>query len=92
MSFYFSAPRDYLMSIYGIGLKSTECIRLLTLHHIAFPVSKMCLCYWFNEVRGITTHVFLQKVDTNVGRVAVRLGWVPLKPLPEGLQMHLLET
>ncbi|KAK1383984.1 hypothetical protein POM88_021719 [Heracleum sosnowskyi] len=60
--------KDFLMSIYGIGLKSTECIRLLTLHHVAFPV------------------------DTNVGRVAVRLGWVPLKPLPEGLQMHLLET
>nr|XP_017241191.1 PREDICTED: transcriptional activator DEMETER-like [Daucus carota subsp. sativus] len=56
------------MSIYGIGLKSTECIRLLTLRHVAFPV------------------------DTNVGRVAVRLGWVPLKPLPEGLQLHLLET
>ncbi|WOG93516.1 hypothetical protein DCAR_0312802 [Daucus carota subsp. sativus] len=60
--------KDFLMSIYGIGLKSTECIRLLTLRHVAFPV------------------------DTNVGRVAVRLGWVPLKPLPEGLQLHLLET
>lgn len=31
------------------------------------------------------------KVDTNVGRIAVRLGWVPLQPLPEKLQIHLLE-
>ncbi|XP_017225884.2 DNA glycosylase/AP lyase ROS1-like [Daucus carota subsp. sativus] len=59
--------KTYLLNIFGIGLKSVECIRLLTLHHVAFPV------------------------DTNVRRVAVRLGWVPLKPLPEGLQMHLLE-
>ena len=31
------------------------------------------------------------KVDTNVGRICVRLGWVPLQPLPESLQLHLLE-
>ncbi|KAH6760448.1 HhH-GPD base excision DNA repair family protein [Perilla frutescens var. frutescens] len=59
--------KDYLLSIRGLGLKSVECIRLLTLHHLAFPV------------------------DTNVGRIAVRLGWVPLQPLPESLQLHLLE-
>ncbi|KAK1259218.1 Protein ROS1 [Acorus gramineus] len=59
--------KDYLSTIYGIGLKSVECVRLLTLHHHAFPV------------------------DTNVGRICVRLGWVPLKPLPESLQLHLLE-
>ncbi|KAL0726368.1 hypothetical protein Bca4012_022461 [Brassica carinata] len=29
-------------------------------------------------------------VDTNVGRIAVRLGWVPLEPLPDGVQMHQL--
>ncbi|XP_048447685.1 DEMETER-like protein 2 [Pyrus x bretschneideri] len=54
--------KDYLLSIRGLGLKSVECVRLLTLHHLAFPV------------------------DTNVGRIAVRLGWVPLQPLPESLQ------
>ncbi|XP_052199092.1 transcriptional activator DEMETER [Diospyros lotus] len=59
--------KDYLLSIRGLGLKSVECVRLLTLHHVAFPV------------------------DTNVGRIAVRLGWVPLQPLPESLQLHLLE-
>ncbi|CDY44867.1 BnaC09g50670D [Brassica napus] len=59
--------KDYLLSIRGLGLKSVECIRLLTLHNMAFPV------------------------DTNVGRIAVRLGWVPLQPLPESLQLHLLE-
>lgn len=30
--------RDYLLSIRGLGLKSVECVRLLTLHHMAFPV------------------------------------------------------
>ncbi|XP_050210338.1 transcriptional activator DEMETER [Mercurialis annua] len=59
--------KDYLLSVRGLGLKSVECVRLLTLHHLAFPV------------------------DTNVGRIAVRLGWVPLRPLPESLQLHLLE-
>ncbi|XP_012089976.1 transcriptional activator DEMETER isoform X2 [Jatropha curcas] len=59
--------KDYLLSMRGLGLKSVECVRLLTLHHLAFPV------------------------DTNVGRIAVRLGWVPLQPLPESLQLHLLE-
>ncbi|XP_047162810.1 DNA glycosylase/AP lyase ROS1-like [Vigna umbellata] len=59
--------KEYLLSVKGLGLKSVECVRLLTLHHLAFPV------------------------DTNVGRIAVRLGWVPLQPLPETLQLHLLE-
>ncbi|XP_078181695.1 DNA glycosylase/AP lyase ROS1-like [Carex rostrata] len=59
--------KEYLLSIYGLGLKSVECIRLLALHQVAFPV------------------------DTNVGRICVRLGWVPLQPLPESVQIHLLE-
>ncbi|TXG53683.1 hypothetical protein EZV62_018939 [Acer yangbiense] len=59
--------KEYLLEIPGLGLKSVECVRLLSLQHIAFPV------------------------DTNVGRIAVRLGWVPLEPLPESLQIHLLE-
>ncbi|KAG0486928.1 hypothetical protein HPP92_009023 [Vanilla planifolia] len=59
--------KDFLLRIRGLGLKSAECVRLLTLHHLAFPV------------------------DTNVGRICVRLGWVPLQPLPESLQLHLLE-
>ncbi|KAK2974358.1 hypothetical protein RJ640_021214, partial [Escallonia rubra] len=59
--------KAYLLGIDRLGLKSVECVRLLTLHHHAFPV------------------------DTNVGRVAVRLGWVPLQPLPEGVQIHLLK-
>ncbi|XP_077235874.1 protein ROS1A-like isoform X2 [Tasmannia lanceolata] len=59
--------KEYLLSVRGLGLKSVECVRLLTLHHLAFPV------------------------DTNVGRICVRLGWVPLQPLPESLQLHLLE-
>ncbi|KAJ4789575.1 demeter-like protein 3 [Rhynchospora pubera] len=59
--------KEYLLSVYGLGLKSVECVRLLTLHQVAFPV------------------------DTNVGRICVRLGWVPLQPLPDAVQMHLLE-
>ncbi|KAG5562344.1 hypothetical protein RHGRI_005170 [Rhododendron griersonianum] len=59
--------KKYLMSIQGLGLKSVECVQLLTLKHLAFPV------------------------DTNVVRIVVRLGWVPIEPLPEGIQMHLLK-
>ncbi|KAM7496867.1 hypothetical protein LguiA_021281 [Lonicera macranthoides] len=60
--------KEFLLSISGLGLKSVECIRLLTLHHVAFPV------------------------DTNVGRVAVRLGWVPLQPLPDEIEIHDLKV
>ncbi|XP_020587566.1 transcriptional activator DEMETER-like isoform X2 [Phalaenopsis equestris] len=59
--------KKYLLSIRGLGIKSVECVRLLALKNVAFPV------------------------DTNVARISVRLGWVPLKPLPEFLQLHLLE-
>jgi endonuclease III len=31
--------KEYLLSVRGLGLKSVECVRLLTLHHLAFPVS-----------------------------------------------------
>ncbi|XP_071707250.1 DNA glycosylase/AP lyase ROS1-like isoform X2 [Rutidosis leptorrhynchoides] len=60
--------KEFLLSFDRMGLKSVECIRLLTLHHHAFPV------------------------DTNVGRVATRLGWVPLQPLPDALRIHLLNA
>ncbi|XP_028788600.1 DEMETER-like protein 3 [Neltuma alba] len=59
--------KEYLLKVYGLGLKSVECIRLLALKQIAFPV------------------------DVNVGRIAVRLGWVPLEPLPGSIQFHLLD-
>eukprot|EP00850_Spirogloea_muscicola_P003162 SM000012S25424 [mRNA] locus=s12:1037722:1044960:+ [translate_table: standard] len=73
--------QDFLVGIRGLGLKSTECIRLLTLHHSAFPVS--------SDATRATRNG--QIVDTNVGRICTRLGWVPLEPLPEELQLHLLE-
>ncbi|XP_050205063.1 uncharacterized protein LOC126655104 [Mercurialis annua] len=63
----YNVVEKYLLEIRGLGLKSVECLRLLTLYHRAFPV------------------------DTNVARIAVRLGWVPLEPLPGDLQLHLLE-
>ncbi|WJX68895.1 hypothetical protein P8452_53220 [Trifolium repens] len=59
--------KEFLLDIYGLGLKSVECIRLLALKHVAFPV------------------------DVNVARIVVRLGWVPLQPLPEYIQIHNLE-
>ncbi|KAL7154024.1 hypothetical protein ABFS83_04G207400 [Erythranthe nasuta] len=55
--------KDYLLSITGLGLKSVECVRLLSLHHHAFPV------------------------DTNVCRILVRLGWVPMR-LPKDVLIH----
>ncbi|KAL3701272.1 hypothetical protein R1sor_019294 [Riccia sorocarpa] len=60
--------KKFLLSIHGLGLKSVECVRLLTLRHLAFPV------------------------DTNVGRICVRLGWVPIEPLPEVKLLSELET
>ncbi|KAL2650416.1 hypothetical protein R1flu_018544 [Riccia fluitans] len=60
--------KKFLLSIHGLGLKSAECVRLLTLRHLAFPV------------------------DTNVGRICVRLGWVPIEPLPELKLLSELET
>ncbi|KAL9226010.1 hypothetical protein vseg_001869 [Gypsophila vaccaria] len=59
--------KDFLLSIYGFGVKSAECVRLLTLRQPAFPV------------------------DINVARVTVRLGWVPVPPVSDDIQMHLLE-
>ncbi|KAL6510991.1 hypothetical protein OROGR_022115 [Orobanche gracilis] len=58
--------KEYLLSISGLGLKSVECVRLLALHHQAFPV------------------------DVNISRVSTRNAWIPLQPLPEGVQIHLL--
>ena len=43
MVFAVAPGREYLLSIRGLGLKSVECIRLLTLHHLAFPVSAAAL-------------------------------------------------
>uniref|UniRef100_A0A803M665 HhH-GPD domain-containing protein n=1 Tax=Chenopodium quinoa TaxID=63459 RepID=A0A803M665_CHEQI len=34
----FEIAKAYLLSFYGLGLKSVECLRLLTLGHDAFPV------------------------------------------------------
>ena len=34
-----STCRDYLLEFTGLGLKSVECVRLLSLQHVAFPVS-----------------------------------------------------
>jgi hypothetical protein len=34
----FLVDREFLSSVHGLGLKSVECIRLLALHHNAFPV------------------------------------------------------
>ncbi|KAI3705247.1 hypothetical protein L1987_75481 [Smallanthus sonchifolius] len=59
--------KKYLMGVYGLGLKSMECLRLLTLRQSAFPV------------------------DTHVSRIVVRLGWVAIEELPDGVLMHELE-
>ncbi|KNA03526.1 hypothetical protein SOVF_208340 [Spinacia oleracea] len=34
----FEVAKAYLLSFYGLGMKSVECLRLLTLGHDAFPV------------------------------------------------------
>lgn len=88
-----------MLSIDGIGPKSVDCVRLLTLRNLAFPVSsQLGVFVHFFLALGISTFwvflifsFFAHKVDINVARIAVRLGWVPLQPLPDGIQMHLLE-
>ncbi|KAK1309635.1 Protein ROS1 [Acorus calamus] len=80
--------KEYLLSIYGLGLKSVECVRLLTLHHHAFPNIAKKKRLNFATLTPLTT---MLQVDTNVGRICVRLGWVPLEPLPGSLELHLLE-
>ncbi|GER50108.1 demeter-like 1 [Striga asiatica] len=64
-----NTAREYLLRIPGLGLKSVECVRLLSLSQKAFPI------------------------DRNAGRIAVRLGWVPIQPLPQGQgqEFHQLE-
>jgi endonuclease III-like uncharacterized protein len=37
--------RDFLLSVRGLGLKSVECIRLLSLHHPSFPVRS-----WLDQI------------------------------------------
>jgi endonuclease III len=48
------------------------------------------LVYQLNLPINATIY-FFDKVDVNVARIAVRLGWVPLKALPGSLQFHLIE-
>ncbi|KAL6511257.1 hypothetical protein OROHE_020481 [Orobanche hederae] len=46
------------------------------------------------SVECIRLLALLQKafpIDTNAGRVAVRLGWVPIQQLPQGQEFHLLK-
>ncbi|KAI7727465.1 hypothetical protein M8C21_017469 [Ambrosia artemisiifolia] len=59
--------KHYFMDVYGLGLKSTECLRLLTLRQSAFPV------------------------DRHVCRIVVRLGWIPIEKLPDGVFLHQLK-
>ncbi|BFI43573.1 protein MpROS1x [Marchantia polymorpha subsp. ruderalis] len=41
-------------------------------------------------IRLLALHQPAFPVDTNVGRICVRLGWVPLETLPTGLYLHTL--
>ncbi|XP_052621212.1 protein ROS1C isoform X2 [Lactuca sativa] len=58
---------DFFSRVYGLGIKSMECVRLLTLRQRAFPV------------------------DRHIARIVVRLGWVPIKKLPDDVLIHQLE-
>ena len=79
----------------GLGLKSVECVRLLSLQQVAFPVSHKInaaiTCLPIKLAYKRNNLYFFDKVDVNVARIAVRLGWVPLKALPGSLQFHLIE-
>jgi hypothetical protein len=59
--------RNFLTSVRGLGLKSVECIRLLTLHHPSFPVRKnpslVIHLHDMNKiwVRDIYVHCYLDR-------------------------------
>ena len=55
--------REYLLSIRGLGLKSVECVRLLTLHHLAFPVSQNEASTW-NQIDPIYVYVWLSLIPS----------------------------
>ncbi|KAJ0972471.1 hypothetical protein J5N97_020430 [Dioscorea zingiberensis] len=42
-------------------------------------------------VRLLALHFKAFPVDTNVARILVRLGWIPLQPLPESAQLHAID-
>ncbi|KAI5419359.1 hypothetical protein KIW84_043500 [Lathyrus oleraceus] len=52
-------------------------------------IEKCGVCAPVNTAPSCLPGRLKTKVDTNVGRIAVHLGWVPLQPLPESLQLHL---
>lgn len=54
--------------------------------------SGCCTCHELHSyILSVNILPLAEQVDTNVGRIVVRLGWVPLEPLPEELQLHVLE-
>lgn len=58
--------REYLLSVRGLGLKSVECVRLLTLHHLAFPVS----CKFMYLTSHITyINLIMKKFDTRTSAI-----------------------
>ncbi|XP_039118000.1 protein ROS1A-like isoform X2 [Dioscorea cayenensis subsp. rotundata] len=42
-------------------------------------------------VRLLGLHFKAFPVDTNIARIFVRLGWIPLQPLPESAQLHAID-
>ncbi|KAK4385628.1 DNA glycosylase/AP lyase ROS1 [Sesamum angolense] len=71
----------------GMNNMLAERMKGLSIEHTRARAKERGVCTPFNS----SSSCFSGKVDTNVGRIAVRLGWVPLQPLPESLQLHLLE-
>ncbi|KAK6123033.1 hypothetical protein DH2020_043229 [Rehmannia glutinosa] len=58
---------EYLLSISGLGLKSVECVRLLTLHHRAFPVdvniSRVLVRYGWVPLQTLPENVLIHLLN-----------------------------
>jgi endonuclease III len=91
----FAGIRKYLLSVNGLGAKSVDCIRLLSLNHKAFPVSYI-LFLKINQIHQIVcilnqtcAHLHSFQVDVNVARIVTRLEWVELQCCDE--EFHLVD-
>ncbi|EEE60810.1 hypothetical protein OsJ_14411 [Oryza sativa Japonica Group] len=71
--------KQYLHSVIGLGHKSVDCIRLLSLRHRAFPASYL----FSNQI--------ILPIDTNIAHIVTRLGWVQLRPLPSSQEFHRVD-
>uniref|UniRef100_A0A803N019 Demeter RRM-fold domain-containing protein n=1 Tax=Chenopodium quinoa TaxID=63459 RepID=A0A803N019_CHEQI len=78
----FAIAKAYLSSFYGLGLKSVECLRLLTLGHDAFPVdvniARIAVRLGWVPLSKLPDEIPFHLID-NEKKNTIRLPWVKSK-------------